>query len=294
MKSDAFDANELARFRDSQRLAYAAAESVGRSLEAGVTEKEAARRLGAYLDAHGVRTHFHKPFAWFGDRTAFRGFRTELPDPAFFPSGRRLERGMPVILDVAPVKDGFASDIGYSFTFGAEDPVAKRMRRDLITVRSLILDSVRARRSFKAIYAEVDHFLAGCGYSSAHAIYPERVLAHRLVHVEPSPRSRRHLFGFGADQLAWLLPGVVRGRLLPNGGDSPLWSDHASSDHRPTPGLWAVEPHFAAGGVGAKWEEILVITESDAYWLDDDVPHVREAEREGWLEPVTRVAAVAS
>jgi hypothetical protein len=27
--------------------------------------------------------------------------------------------------------------------------------------------------------------------------------------------------------------------------------------------------------VGAKFEELLVITEDDAYWLDDDLPHVR-------------------
>ena len=42
------------------------------------------------------------------------------------------------------------------------------------------------------------------------------------------------------------------------------------------PGLWAMEPHIRAGGIGAKWEEILVVTDSDAYWLDDDVPHVRQ------------------
>jgi hypothetical protein len=27
--------------------------------------------------------------------------------------------------------------------------------------------------------------------------------------------------------------------------------------------------------VGAKFEEILVVTEEDAYWLDDDPPHVK-------------------
>lgn len=41
------------------------------------------------------------------------------------------------------------------------------------------------------------------------------------------------------------------------------------------PGLWAVEPHLGFAGVGAKFEELLVITDDDAYWLDDDLPHVR-------------------
>jgi hypothetical protein len=44
---------------------------------------------------------------------------------------------------------------------------------------------------------------------------------------------------------------------------------------RATPGLWAVEPHVAIDGVGAKFEELLVVTDSGAHWLDDDVPHVR-------------------
>jgi hypothetical protein len=36
-----------------------------------------------------------------------------------------------------------------------------------------------------------------------------------------------------------------------------------------------VEPHLGLGDVGAKFEELLVVTEDDAYWLDDDLPHVR-------------------
>jgi hypothetical protein len=36
-----------------------------------------------------------------------------------------------------------------------------------------------------------------------------------------------------------------------------------------------VEPHLGFRGVGAKFEELLVVTEDSAYWLDDDLPHVR-------------------
>jgi hypothetical protein len=46
------------------------------------------------------------------------------------------------------------------------------------------------------------------------------------------------------------------------------------SDHPPYPGLWAVEPHLGFRGTGAKFEEILVVTEGDAFWLDDELPHV--------------------
>jgi len=39
--------------------------------------------------------------------------------------------------------------------------------------------------------------------------------------------------------------------------------------------VWAVEPHIGRDGVGAKFEELMVVTADDAYWLDDDLPHVR-------------------
>ena len=55
---------------------------------------------------------------------------------------------------------------------------------------------------------------------------------------------------------------------------------YSFSDHPPQPGLWAVEPHLGFRGTGAKFEEILVVTDSkdpeqSAFWLDDDLPHVR-------------------
>ena len=34
-------------------------------------------------------------------------------------------------------------------------------------------------------------------------------------------------------------------------------------------------PHIGRDGVGAKWEESLVVTDNDAYWLDDTVSHLR-------------------
>ena len=102
------DPVDLAKFREVQQLAYAAAQAVAESLESGVTEKQAAQRIREYLLDRGVEDWFHTPFAWFGDRTAFRGFRLPLQ---FFPSNRALEEHMPFILDCAPVLDGYVADI---------------------------------------------------------------------------------------------------------------------------------------------------------------------------------------
>ncbi|MDR5667817.1 Xaa-Pro aminopeptidase, partial [Burkholderia cenocepacia] len=70
-----------------------------------------------------------------------------------------------------------------------------------------------------------------------------------------------------------------QGRAAKQQGWSPLWSIDRRSEHAPVPGLWAVEPHLGFAGVGAKFEELLVITDDDAYWLDEDLPHVRRWQR---------------
>jgi hypothetical protein len=256
-------------FRRAQALAYACATAVEQQLREGMTEREAARRMLAYLADHGVREFFHRPFVWFGDRTAFTDFRINLQ---FFPTGKRLEPGMPVILDVAPIVDGHAADIGYACSFGA-NALHAQMLADLEPYRALILEGVRARKAQSEIYRDVDRLIEQQGYQNRHQRYPYRVLAHRVGYVPKNERSKLTLGGFGLPALRFLGRRMAEAR---RGIErSPLWSDRRASDHPAAPGLWAVEPHLGFRGVGVKWEEILVVGEQDAYWLDDDLPHVR-------------------
>jgi Xaa-Pro aminopeptidase len=259
--------DDLSRFREVQRLAYACVEAIGARLEPGMTERQAADAMRVWLEARGVDDWFHLPFAWFGDRTAFRGLI--LPHQ-FFPTDRRLEVGMAYILDVAPIVDGYVADIGYAASLG-ENATLRRLQGDLAAHRSLILEGVKAGRSFRAVYEDVDQLLAEQGHDNRHRCYPFGVLAHRLERVE-GPGAKLAFGGFGVRGLGAMLRSLTVGRM---GGWSPLWGPTSASDHAPAPGLWAVEPHLGAGDVGAKFEELLVVTDSDAYWLDDDVPHVR-------------------
>jgi hypothetical protein len=235
---------------------------------------------------------FHEPFAWFGDRTAFRDIRA---DADFLPTERALEKGMAVILDVAPICDGYAADIGYSTSLGRNAEV-EALQKVLIECREFILQSVRARKSFRQIYRELDGLIARHGLLNVHRIYPERVLAHRLVRFGDSRLQhflqRFRVQGFGLPSYAWVLGKAALARLLPGRVESPLWNDGPESDHAPLPGLWAVEPHIATPDyrAGAKWEEILVVTEDDAYWLDDAVPHCALARRKGWLNDRSAIA----
>src|SRR5262245_49751181 len=87
--------NELETVRALQRLAYQCVEEVAATLEPGVTERDAAERMTAWFTAHGVDDYFHRPFAWFGERTALRWKSPR----RFLPTEMRLAEGMPYILD---------------------------------------------------------------------------------------------------------------------------------------------------------------------------------------------------
>ncbi|MGH3912680.1 MAG: M24 family metallopeptidase [Pseudonocardiaceae bacterium] len=266
------DPADLAKFREVQQLAYAAAQSVARTLEPGVTEKQAARRIEEYLVERGVQDWFHTPFAWFGDRTAFRRFRTPFQ---FFPTHRRLADGMPFILDCAPVRDGYVADIGYAGCLGA-NRVYEQLMGDLAEYRTLIVARVNDGAALRQIYRDVDALIARQGYDNRHRVYPGRVIAHQVTRVR-SRLPKLVAAGFGIRSLQTLVGDLIVERMHHR---SPLWADGAISDHPAIPGLWAVEPHIGFRDVGVKFEEILVVPDhGDAFWLDDDLPHVRRWQR---------------
>lgn len=180
---------------------------------------------------------------------------------------------MPVILDVAPTVAGYTADIGYSLSFGRENPILEKIQQTLLEIRHFILQEVLAEKTFKQIYQDVDRMIDDAGFNNAHQIYPRRVLGHRVSKTHTSIYDNISVLGFGARQLQWLIPGAIKGLLKQ---PSPLWNDLKESDHTPLPGTWALEPHLASkdGQTGGKWEEILVITDDTAYWLDDNVPHM--------------------
>ena len=271
---------ELDAFRELQQLAYQAASDVAATLEPGVTEREAARRVREHLEARGVQDWFHTPFAWFGDRTAFRNFRVPLQ---FFPTGRRLEEGMPFILDCAPVRDGYVADIGYSGYLG-ENALHDLLMDDLRAHRDLIVERVGAGDTLQDVYRAVDALIREQGHDNRHRVYPGRVIAHRVGRVR-SRLPRAIVAGFGVRSLQTLVGDLVVERLHHR---SPLWADGDVSAHPATPGLWAVEPHIGFRDIGVKFEEILVVTEDGAHWLDDDLPHVRR-----WARTAPATAATS-
>ncbi|GAB4540986.1 MAG: M24 family metallopeptidase [Haliangiales bacterium] len=265
-----FDDAELTAFRRFQRRSFDTLEQVASQLRAGMTERQAARLVRKRFHEQGVHTYFHVPVALFGERTAYPGQFGQLEALA---TDRALAPGEPVILDAAPIYDGYVVDTSLSTAFG-DNELHRRLHPALQGLREQILREVRAGLTFRQIERNADAAIQALGAENCHRKHIGEVLGHRVYRAPNRPWNRLTVRQLSVRHAAWLLWKSVAA-LKGWQDDSPNWNHRRTSDHRPFPGLWAVEPHFAVDGVGVKFEEISVITDRDAYWLDDDVPHVR-------------------
>jgi Xaa-Pro aminopeptidase len=291
MQTSGFTHGDLRRFSQVQQLAYACVESVQARLQTGMTEKDAVGMLRAELQSRGVEHMFHDPFAWFGERAAFKNFWINVK---FLPSKTRLQPGMPVILDIAPIVDGYSADIGYCYVHGG-DPVVDAMDRTLLQVRDHIVQAVRAGKTMRAIYQEVDAIVETAGFVNVHRYYPHRVLGHRLGRMQVGALHKLRWLGFGLPTYVKLTSRTWLAKVFPKAIETPLWNDGRECDHPVPEGVWAVEPHIATPdqSLGTKWEEILVVTKDNAYWLNDDAAHCRRAIAKGWWTSAHRPAVEA-
>ncbi len=266
-----FDAAQLGRFKQLQRRAYATLEDIASTLREGETELDVTYRLRRAFAAQGVRCYFHVPVALFGERTAYPGKFGQLEA---LPTARRLQDGDAVILDAAPVFEGTMTDVSLSVPRAGGQDVFAKADTLLRELRALILARTRERRSMREIAREVDGMIVARGFENCHRKHIGMVLAHRMAQVGPVWLARRRIWGLSPLPVSWFFWRSFRSfrndpTLTPN------WNHTRQCDCPPQPGLWAMEPHVGFGKLGAKFEEILVVTENEAYYLDEDLPHHR-------------------
>ena len=160
--------------------------------------------------------------------------------------------------------------------------------RGLARIRSFLLEGVRSGETMRNLYRELDFLLAQRGWGSCHQHYPDRALGHLVFPLEQEPNRPSPLPGFGTAAAEGLL---AAGRAaLEDERSYPVWNDSSFADHPAAPGLWAVEAHIGRDAVGVKFEELLVVTEDDAYWLDDHLLHAQRWAAAGYsIKPLGRV-----
>jgi hypothetical protein len=281
------DENTLLAFKQLQKLVFNSFEKIADNVYAGMDEQMAAQLISQELSHQGITRYFHRPFVWFGERSRFLNFKRplhitgfELPHlgQEFLPTKKKLAQGMSVIFDVAPIYHDLMIDIGHSFIFDkSENSQQKNEALALLPVlRKMILELVLQEKSMGEIYRKLDSFLTAINYENVHSLYPLGVLGHQVEKLPAlflsSLIPKVALMGFEFPAYAQLARQKIR-HLNKIKTSSPFWTKNSLD--RPCVGLWAIEPHIARGQVGVKFEELLVIKENTAYWLDDTLPHVR-------------------
>lgn len=238
----------------AQRLSYEAVLTISEEVRPGWTEKRAADLIDTYLKDNGVKNFFHYSFAWFGERTRFDGIKSYWD---FLPTDRILEEDEVIILDTAPIVEGYAGDIGYTFSLLPHKGLDKA-KEDLQYLKDRITELFLTVGESKVILETVDRELKSLGYDNCYEKYPFSVLGHRLHHYKSIKFFPDIVRPFSAHSyLAMLGRGLFPDLLGPH---------HESN----LEGIWAIEPHIGGDGFGAKFEQILVVNKSKVYWPDEE------------------------
>lgn len=251
----------------AQRLAREVVHEAAVKVRPGDREIDVARRIEDRLTGLGVRRWLHTPYAWWGDRTRFARFVDWEPDA--LPTERQLEQGEPFILDAAPLLNRYPADYAYSGVAGdgpAEGAHAE-LRAALADLKRSIVDWARDAATGSVLFRAVGDETDRRGLLAIHPLYPAGVLAHSL---DPFPtrfdRLPRIGDGFQLPLVGTYAVAYLRHRW--RGAPYPFINERAPS--RPQ-GLYAVEPHLARDGVGAKFESILLVDGDETRWLDPDL-----------------------
>lgn len=242
---------ERSAFLKTQKIAFRAVKEVASLMQEGWTEKKAAAMVDTYLKDLGVHAFFHAGFAWFGERAGFHGMR-HYKD--FMPSDRVLLPGEVFILDVAPIYQGHVADVGFTASLGTNEALKEAM--DLLSkFREEIPILFKEKKNGADVWKTIDAQIRAAGFGNAYKKYPFGVIGHR-VHQVPEWSPELQFLKFGWQSIWSIASRGVFGQLL------------NKDFHGDTVGLWAIEPHLSGKNFGAKFEEILVVTKEDAYWLD--------------------------
>jgi len=271
MKRDRFDPGEIETFLQLQQRSFSILRHVAAGLAEGDDEREVSKRVGRAMRDSGVTHYFHPPVALFGARTAFE-HRTDWKLADFYPRrSMKLARGMPVILDVSPIWDGFTVDTSYAFEFGSV-PGYATIKTFNLGLRETILQLVLSGLPARDLVSKINTLITDAGYFNCHRLHPEHVLGHQVTRMDAKKSASLTYHRSALHQLAFFVKHAVADRVPGFPNRSPLLNVRSATNHPLPPGLWAMEPHIAKNNVGVKWEELLVVTQSDAYWLDPVPP----------------------
>ena len=253
---------------NAQRVAREALLSVAEGVRPGDTERAVCARLEREFQKARVQHWLHTPYAWWGERTCF-DWRGSWEANAL-PTDRALAEGEAFVLDAAPIVAGFPADFAFSGRTPGDRELAgvhATLLDRLARLKAEIVTWVSGEAGSAGVCERVANEIEAAGLTVVHTRYPAHVLGHTLEGF-PNWCSSAPRIGSGF-QLPLLLT-YATGLVLHHLAGAPYPFLNAGAPGRPL-GLYAVEPHLAKGGAGAKFESVLLVDGDETRWLDPDL-----------------------
>jgi Xaa-Pro aminopeptidase len=175
------DAFEIATLRQAAALLSEVADSLPALLRVGRTESELAAEIDYRLRLAG----FSRPAF---ETIVASGAHSALPHAR--PTGRRVGRGEPVVLDFGGVYDGYCVDLTRTLSLGESGPRVRQVRDAVAAAHDAAIAAVAPGRLASEVDAAARETLAGFGLADAFT----HGTGHGLgleVHEEPQIRRRR-------------------------------------------------------------------------------------------------------
>lgn len=177
------------------------------------------------------------------------------------PGGTQLREGEDAVVDVAPVFRDGVCDVSWSW-----GPAFEQAKEELARLRNALPQWVASGVTARELTERVRDHGQTLGWTSCQPRYVMGALGHRVY--DSWVPLRGSLFGLGLGSGLRLFGGAAAHRVLPRVVSWPFWNDSPHAERPPADGLWSLEPHFCVGRAGWKWEELLVIEDGQARWLD--------------------------
>lgn len=136
------DESELMLIRQAAQLADAAFEHALKVLTVGMTEKELAWEIEAFLRPHGADAVAFPPIIVSGERTAL---------PHGQPSDRKLQKGDLVTVDLGATVNGYCSDLTRTIVIGKPNSEQQRLYRAVWEAQQRGIEAIAANQKGKKV-----------------------------------------------------------------------------------------------------------------------------------------------
>ena len=149
------DEEEKLLLRRASQINDAVMEKLIAAIRPGISERELARLLPDFYEAHGTGAFSFAPIVAFGKNGAL---------PHHHTGGDCLQHGDAIILDIGGVTDGYCSDMTRSLCFGEADEEYKMVHQTVLEANRAAIAAVRPGVTFAAVDAAARDLITAAGY----------------------------------------------------------------------------------------------------------------------------------